>query len=442
MSGGPSKEPDKWVERLSTYRERLLQLALLGVPTLILSKLNDELSGRILEQPRQALWFLAPIGIAVWLLRQSLAGRRVFRIDRRFLIFLGAYVLLFSLASQTSFLDWNRNLTVFGRESGRSWLTPVSWGDWRYRLMPKKSDSDELVVVLLEPGVGKSREVARKEIVDLIAIAARNGARGVALDFYFEGESEIDRLLCAVIQGSGIPVFAGYGFERFRSRIAESPVPESLRPCLPVENTGHLAGFIDSDGVARLTPLFFLNDETRPALSLLVARSLSGDAALRLPNDGLLRFVEPAAAYEPLRLAELETSETARNLLRNRFVLVGEESEPDSFETPFGRKPGVVVHADVVHSLRRSHFIEKPSWWVGLGFTLVFCFWIAAWCANGASAARLAAFCGAVTISLVIVAAAGVFAGPYWFDIVYPVAAVWLLLPLLLGLRRRLRPEF
>jgi CHASE2 domain-containing sensor protein len=436
LSNGPPEEPGKWAERFSTYQERLLQLALLGVPTLILSKLNDELSGRILEQPWQALWFLLPIGIAVWLLRRDLAGRREFRIDRRLLLFLGAYVLLFSFASQTSLLDWNRNLTVFGRESGRSWLTPVSWGDWRYRLVPKKRDSDELVIVLLEPAVGKSREVARKEIVDLIAIAAGNGAKGVALDFYFEGESEIDRLLCTVIERSGIPVFAGYGFERFRGRIAESPTPESLRPCLPAENMGHLAGFIDADGVARLTPLYFLNDETRPALSLLVARSLSGDVGLRLPRDGLLRFVEPAAAHEPLRLADLQTTEAARNLLRNRFVLVGEESKADSFCTPFGRKPGVVIHADAVHSLREAHFIQRQSWWVGLGFILVFCYWLAALCVNGASAARLAVVCGAATVFLVGVSVGAMLVGPLWFDMVYPVASVWLLLPLLLGSRR------
>ncbi len=356
--------------------------------------------------------------------------------DRRFLVFLAAYILLFSVASQASFLDWSRDLTVFGKKSGRTWLTPVSWGDWRYSLVPKKSDADELVIVLLEPGAGKSRELARKEIADLIAIAAKNGAKGVALDFYFEGESAIDRLLCAVIQKSGIPVFAGYGFERFRGRIAESPTPESLRPCFTGQNQGHLAGFLDADSEARLTPLFFLNDEKRPALSLLIARSLSGNAEPRLPSDGLLRFVEPAEAHEPLRFADIQSSEAARNLLRNRFVLAGEESDLDSFETPFGRKPGVVIHADAVHSLRSSHFIQSHSWWLGLSFILVFCYWLAAWCASGASTTKLGALCGAATTCFIAVAVASILAGPYWFDVVYPIAAVWLLLPLLLGLRR------
>jgi CHASE2 domain-containing sensor protein len=436
LTNGESSTSSKWDERLSRYKETLLQIALLGVPTLLLSKLNDNLSGKIFEQPWQAIWFLVPLGIAAWLLRQRLAARRDLRTDRRFLAFLAAYILLFSVASQTSFLDWSRDLTVFGKKSAPTWLTPVSWGDWRYKLVPKKGDLDELVVVLLEPSAGKSRELARKELADLIAIAAKNGAKGVALDFYFEGESKIDRLLCAVMQQSKIPVFAGYGFERFRGRIAESPAPASLKPCFAPQNMGHLAGFLDADTAARLTPLFFLNDKTRPALSLLIARSLSGGAEPRLPDDGLLRFVEPAKAYEPLRFAEVQSSETARDLLRNRFVLVGEESDSDSFETPFGRKSGVVIHADVVHSLRNSHFIQRHSWWLQASFILVFCYWLATASAGGASVSKLAALCGLATACFVAVAIASILIGPYWFDIVYPVAAVWLLLPLLLGLRR------
>jgi hypothetical protein len=104
LSNGESSTPSKWEERLSRYKETLLQLALLGVPTLILSKLNDELSGRVFEQPWQAVWFLAPLGIAAWLLQRRLRGNRDLQIDRRFLIFLAAYILLFSVASQTSFL--------------------------------------------------------------------------------------------------------------------------------------------------------------------------------------------------------------------------------------------------------------------------------------------------------------------------------------------------
>lgn len=436
---GEEESPSgKWQKRFSGYREELLRLALLGIPVWAITELNNYLKGKLFNQPWQAVWFLVPIGILVWVLWQGLKGRADFRLDRRFLAFLGAYILLFSIAARSGFLDWSRDLTVFGMQGPRSWLTPVGWGDWRYALAPRKPDPrDELLIVLLEPAAGRSREQARKDIVDLIALAKDNESKGVALDFYFDGDSAIDRLLCHAIANAGIPVIAGYGFDRSKDgRIVESPIPVDLKPCLTEKNLGHLAGFLDTDSVSRLTPLFFRNDPERPSLGLLVAKLLAGDTDLALPSDGLLRFVEPAKEWDPVIFKKLPKSEKDLRLLRQRFVVAGENSDRDSFETPFGRRKGVLIHADQIHSLRQGHFIRAQSWWLGFAFTLAFCYWLAAWCANGAPAARLVLLCAGATVCLVAVAVVSILTGPYWFDVVYPVAAVWLLLPLLLGLRR------
>jgi CHASE2 domain-containing sensor protein len=137
-------------------------------------------------------------------------------------------------------------------------------------------------------------------------------------------------------------------------------------------------------------------------------------------------------------LAELRTNAAARNSLYGRLVMLGEESSEDTFETPFGRKPGVVVHADATHSLLHSHYIRDVPWWVGLTFILASCYLLAAWCAAGASAAKLSIGSAVATASFVLVAIGAILTGPYWFDVAYPTAAVWLLTPLLLGLRRAL----
>lgn len=432
----------KWQKRLADYQEKLLQLALLGIPLAVLGKLNEHLTGRIVAQPWQAVWFLVPLAIVAAVLRSGVVKCSELRLNRRFLAFLGAYLLVFLVAAQTSVLDWRRELTVFGRPASRSWLAPVSWGDWRYQVVPKKADvRDELVVVLLEPARGRDLQDARKEVADLIALAQQSQARGVALDFYFDTPSAIDGLLCHAIErarAADVPVFAGYGFERIDGRIAELPTADTLKRCLPASSLGHLAGFLDSDGVARMTPLFFRNDPDRPALSLLVARALAGDASLDLPPDGLVRFVDPAMSHVTVRLAELQQSASSRNLLRGRFVMAGEDSPRDSFETPYGKRAGIAVHATAVHSLRQSHHIRNQPWWLGLAFTLVFCYWAAAWCAAGASALKLTLLAAGATVCLAAVSVAGLATGPYWFDIVYPVAAVWLLLPVLIGVRRAL----
>jgi hypothetical protein len=436
MGDSESSAPDNWQKRRSNYQEKLLQLAVLGIPLGLLSKFNEYLIGRVVEQPRQVMWFLIPIGLAAWVLHRGVARGERFHLDRRVLAFLGAYVLLFSMAAQASFLDWSRNLTVFGRPAERSGLTPVSWGDWRYRFVPTGVPSDELVIVLIKPLSARGLEGTRKDLADVIALAANNNARGVALDVYFQDESRIDRLLCHVISKAGIPVYAGYGFEREQGHLSELPTPRSLRACLTPEKRFHLAGFVDMDGVCRLTPLYFQNNSDRPALGLAVAKSLSGSTQLDLPSDGLLRFVEPPNGHLAFRLQELQSRARARNLLQNRFLLVGEESESDTFETPFGRKLGVAIHADVVYSLRQSHFIRPHSWWLGLAVTLVFCYWLTVWCANGVSLRRLSLLCAGATVFVIVLAVVGIRSGPYWIEVVYPLAAIWLLLPLLIGVRR------
>jgi CHASE2 domain-containing sensor protein len=136
-----------------------------------------------------------------------------------------------------------------------------------------------------------------------------------------------------------------------------------------------------------------------------------------------------------LRLERLRADEGLRSVLRNRFVLLGDDSRTDIFSTPFGSKPGVAIHADAVHSLRTGHFIQPHSPWLSFGFMLVFCYWIAAWCAGGASVKKLSLLCAAATLCFAAAAVASILLGPYWFEMVYPTTAVWLWLPLVLGLR-------
>jgi CHASE2 domain-containing sensor protein len=314
-------------------------------------------------------------------------------------------------------------------------LTPVAWGDWRYALVPKVS-GDDLVVVLREPTEGKTAEAARLELIDFIGLAAAHDARAVALDYYFTGESAIDSALCSVIDAAGLPVLVGYGFERFQRRIQPLPVPASLDACVTESNAAHLVGFLDADRKARLMPLFFGNDTGRPALSLMAARTFAGENDLPVPANGQLRFVEPVEPHVAVRLADLRTNPSARNALHDRLVMLGEESDRDAFDTPSGRKPGAVVHADATHSLLHSHYIQDVPWWVSLAFVLISCYLLAASCAAGVSATKLAMAAAVATLGFVAVAVAGILTGPYWFDVAYPTAAVWLLLPLLLGLRR------
>jgi CHASE2 domain-containing sensor protein len=432
-------KPGIWGERLSEYKQELIKLAIIGIPVAALETINGRISDRILDQPWQAIVFLIPIAAVAGFFAWRVSRAESLRIDRRTLMLLGAYLLFFSVAANTHVLDWTRQPSLFGRPSERGWLTPVSWGDWRYRLVPKV-DGDEVAIVMREPTAGTTRERARAEIVTLMGLAATQGARGIAFDYYFDGESAIDQLLCSTVETIGIPVVFGYGFEYFQGHMNALAVPRSLRPCVTPERQGHLVGFLDADHKARIMPLFFNHDRAQPALSLRIARALRGEAAVSTPDDGLLPFVEPAQPHIRIRLADLLDSARAhdadRNALRGRFVLVAEASESDSFDTPFGRTSGAIVHANAIHSLTHGHYIRQGPEWIRLVSLLAFCYGLAVCCASGVPAIRLVWVCIAATVCFWATAVVGILTGPHWFDAIYPTAAVWLLLPLLLMLRR------
>jgi CHASE2 domain-containing sensor protein len=211
--------------------------------------------------------------------------------------------------------------------------------------------------------------------------------------------------------------------------------PRSVQACFDDEHTGHLAGFLEADRVSRFVPLEFQQDPSRPAICLRVARVLAGKD-LRVPESGLLRFVEPRTPIPAVSYKSLLSDRSEQRRLTDRFVLVGEDSAEEWFETPFGRKLGVTIHAEAVHSLRHGHFIQRSPWWLGFLTILVTCYLLTVYAANGAPVRKLVIYCALVSALVVGGSAIAILAGPEWFDVVYPLTAIWLLLCLLLLFRR------
>jgi hypothetical protein len=69
---------------------------------------------------------------------------------------------------------------------------------------------------------------------------------------------------------------------------------------------------------------------------------------------------------------------------------------------------------------------------------LVFCYWLTVWCADGMHVRKLVALCSGATLLILAIGVSGILVGPYWFDVIYPTMAVWLLLPILVSIRRAL----
>ena len=57
--------------------------------------------------------------------------------------------------------------------------------------------------------------------------------------------------------------------------------------------------------------------------------------------------------------------------LRNRIVLIGEESLKDAHDTPIGRVPGVVLQANYIESLLDDRYLLPSPWLLQLAMTLL-----------------------------------------------------------------------
>ncbi len=430
-------------ERLERYRERLLEAAILGCPIAVIEWGVGKISARLTSQPWHILWFIAPLAVTAWIAWQRVMNRRVLRVRGAMLVFLICYLSVFTLAAASDLLVWKRLTVIDHQEAPRHWLLPAGWGDWRYGFAARDAPEARLVVMTMKPPEeGATRSAVRFELARLIKLAASKHAIGIAFDLYFGTEpSEVDAFLCGIVNGANIPVIAGERVVKGEIGLLRvESYAKSIEPCFPEEHRGHLLAYRDADGVVRNVGLRI--QDGWDSLSLRVADQLSRDRPqdkATKPATRMMQFLFPQPGFTLLdyeRLASLRPEEL--DALKGRFLLVGERSQAEIFHTPFGDRLGVEVHAAAIASLLAGHWIMRPPWWSGFLIIVVACYVIAALAADGASRGKLLAVALGISAFLVAAAALAMRLWYVWLDVVYPLVAVWLLLGLLVLLKRRL----
>ena len=425
---------------LDTCWKEIRNLIILGPLLFLINMVYKWVFDPLFMQPWQVVWIVCPLSIAAVIALWAATKHKKFLLRGRFLIFFVAYILVFSIASSSDLLVWNRNLTVFEEKLPRNWLVPASWGDWRYLIVPKKRFFPrDLVVVTMKKAGGRSLEELRYEVAKLITLAVKHGALGIAFDFYFERESQVDSLICSEVEkAKETDVIIGYTLKRINGEIRRLPVAKSIEDCLPVDRQGHLVGLVESDHTVRLIPLYFRGQKNRPSLSLKVARSLAeiGEKKLSVPSSNLLRFIEPMDSIPQVSYDEFAEDQTKCDLMRDSWVLVGEKSDSETFTTPFGQIPGVFIHAYAVHSLRHGHFLQRTPWWSGLFVILISCYVIFLLAAQNIR--PLWIICTAILLSFLIVGASILVLAVWLFrlDLIYALLAIWLLVIMLITLNK------
>jgi CHASE2 domain-containing sensor protein len=209
--------------------------------------------------------------------------------------------------------------------------------------------------------------------------------------------------------------------------------------CLTQEQQGHLMALREPGNFVRLIPLYFAGKDNRPALSLQVARHFPEVANRTIPTDELLRFIKPAADIREIPYEDLAQNPSNLDFFTGRWVLVGARTDKDTFRTPFGVKPGVVIHAWAVHSLRTGYFLRRLPWWFGLAVILLSCYIIFLLAEQRASRRKILRAAGILSVVVVAVSVALLYWWLIWFDVIYALAALWVLVLIVLCFPRAMR---
>jgi CHASE2 domain-containing sensor protein len=448
ISANPMPAKKQGISSLSHWIEKFIEAAVLSVPLAYIAQATNSLQTRFFDEPWEVVWIALPLGAVAWLSWILLRRSRALALNWRVVGFLAIYCSIFAVASASDLLVWRRMPQGYEGQSGlgRGWILPVTAGDWRYSLAPRSaSRPNSPIVVLLDHPHGASREWLRWQDRRMIELARTGGARGVAFDVAFVGNAQIDSLFCKSVDDAGFPVLSAYEFQKDTVLGLYATVPATQQlPCLPLVNQGHAMGLAEADERVRTIPLFWAGVKgSQAALSVRIAQCIYSRCAandLPVPDERLLRYLPPAAGtltvIKPDQLAVLERNPS---VLRDRFLLVGEGSGADVFNTPFGRLPGTVVHAYAVYSLLASHYVTRPPAWLSAFVVFGSCYVLTLLATQRLSTRRLVAIAVGITTAVIAVSAAAMYFSAVWLDAIYAVGATWLLVPLLLGVRNRLR---
>ena len=131
--------PGWWTES----KQQVIVTAVTGLPLLLINQVLNWVADGTTRQPWQVLWLLLTMGLVGYAVLRVVRQRGALKLHIPFLVFFGVYILIFSLAAGTRFLDWRQTLVGLEEAVPSNWLA-LNWlGDWRYWIAPQAAPSIE-----------------------------------------------------------------------------------------------------------------------------------------------------------------------------------------------------------------------------------------------------------------------------------------------------------
>jgi hypothetical protein len=450
------KKPSTLAVATGRWRDKLLDAAIITIPTALVTQSVNWVQGEFFAQPWQIVWVALPLVVCAFIAWRLLRRPTARRLDWRFGVFLGCYATAFALASASDLLVWKR-APIAESSSSRNWLLPVTAGDWRYWLLPDEELPPGLRVVLLDHHADGGQVMRRLFDAQIIDLAVRSEAKGVFFDVAFEGLTDADPILCQAVDdaiAAKIPIVTAYTLERIgdtETYVARPGASELETPACLFESKGrpvyrsHAMVFADVDSTVRSVPLVWDPAFGRTPLSQRVAQCVkpkSGcDASdLALPEGPLLRFIPASTTSRLIEEKDLRALFEVTKPFEGQFLFIGERAPHDKFKTPGDPlTPGVLIHASAAATLMSGHSIRRPPAWFSAFIVIAACAILAVFASQDASLRTLLIVAGLTTIAVFCLAALAIMQFRVWVDVIYAVVALWLLLPLLLAYRKIVR---
>ncbi len=424
-------------KRIIDWGAELIRALVTGICALAIGGINQRIYDLGTAQPWTILWIAIPLAIVV-AVSWSTLRRRKLTMHWVFWLFLGLYCTLFIILSTSDVLAWRREKVDTATPLSRQPTMLAALNGWRYKVLrPASSVGKPMVIVMLEPRGMRTWEDVRYDKLRLMQLVRQtHGVAGVAFDFYFSWKTQIDGLLCdeirAALKPNEFTVLSG-----FKTVVADDgtdriwPPADALEECLPRgTQQGHVMALQGAEGEVRELPVSVVTAD-HVALSVRIAQALSKEQP-SLPADGRLRFVPPADVIQEFSLADIEEDV---HRLSNRFVVVGERSETDMYPTPFGLLSGTRIHAYAAHTVLANSYIVRPPGWVSAAFIIANCYLVTLFTAFGWSARRLCLLAAGLTAGVMLLSVLAMILFRVWLDVAYVIAALWILIFCMLGLR-------
>ena len=397
------------------------------------------------------VWFVLPLSVAIAVPRWCLSWSDVrgFVSDTRFP---WLWIALGQIAVSTFVIG----LPTLDRKapSGyydipqRNWLgISARLQDVTLRLPQKWKPSHAIGILLLSESYlswpTATRRVAVTDALKTLA-AGDLSLTGVVLDGTMTEETipEIDRELCEQVdslRSDDIQVILGYDFEESNGFIRKLMPVSSVRNCFRDGQLGHVLGFAQIDKVVRFVPQYLHGPGgDDPSLSMRAATIIAGERGVsapeRLPSGlvwfgGRKEFSEMGIPKVQMH-DNIDTLEDRLGTLSGRIVFVAfENTEGDSWNTPFGTLRGVEVHALATESLLTGTYVRATPNWVNLLGIVILCGFICVHVHRGTSIKSVFGWCILATVLLVVVSVCAMAFSRVWIDIVF-VPSSFLLLAL------------